>query len=121
LTCAYTGGELGEVFGGFFNTGSAHCARFKSIDLVLSGHTHGGQIFILKHLPSFSSHWYFKRKADKENSRLIKADHRRVPSVFEGLYHQEQTIGYINRGLGVSYLPIRLGVRPEITILEFIA
>jgi len=95
--------------------------QFKSIDLVFSGHTHGGQIFILKHLPSFISHWYFKRKSDKENSRPIKGDHRRVPSVFEGLYHQEQTIGYINRGLGVSYLPIRLGVRPEITILEFIA
>ena len=102
-----------------FTTNSDISKQFKSIDLVLSGHTHGGQIFILKHLPSFINHWYFKRKSDKENSRLIKADHGRVPSVFEGLYHQEQTIGYINRGLGVSYLPIRLGVRPEIAILEF--
>jgi len=26
LSCAYTGGELGEVFGGLVHTGSAHCA-----------------------------------------------------------------------------------------------
>ena len=104
-----------------FTTNSDISKQFKFIDLVLSGHTHGGQIFIFKHLPSFINHWYFKRKSDKENSRLIKADHRCVPSIFEGLYQQGHTIGYINRGLGVSYLPIRLGVRPEITILEFTA
>jgi hypothetical protein len=34
LTCAYTGGELGEVFGGVFNTGSAHCAP-ELVDLLL--------------------------------------------------------------------------------------
>lgn len=95
--------------------------HFKSIDLVLSGHTHGGQIFVLKHLPSFINHWYFKRKSDKENKGLIKGNYRRIPSVFKGLYQQGQAIGYINRGLGTSYFPIRLGVRPEITVLEFTA
>ncbi|MBT9162361.1 MAG: hypothetical protein DDT27_00919 [Dehalococcoidia bacterium] len=34
LTCAYTGGELGEVFGGLFDPGTAHCAT-KLIDLLL--------------------------------------------------------------------------------------
>jgi len=34
LTCAYTGGELGEVFGGLFDTGSCHCAT-KLVDLLL--------------------------------------------------------------------------------------
>lgn len=34
LTCAYTGGELGEVFGGLVDPGSAHCAT-KLIDLLL--------------------------------------------------------------------------------------
>jgi predicted MPP superfamily phosphohydrolase len=102
-----------------FTINSKMSEHFKSIDLVLSGHTHGGQIFILKHLPSFVNRWYFKRKSDKENKGSIKANHRRVPSVFNGLCQQGQTIGYINRGLGTSYFPIRLGVRPEITVLEF--
>lgn len=34
LTCAYTGGELGEVLGGLFDSGSAHCAT-KLLDLLL--------------------------------------------------------------------------------------
>ncbi|MCL0060612.1 transposase [Dehalococcoidia bacterium] len=34
LTCAYTGGELGEVLGGLFDSGTAHCAT-KLIDLLL--------------------------------------------------------------------------------------
>jgi hypothetical protein len=34
LTCAYIGGELGEVLGGLFDSGTAHCAT-KLIDLLL--------------------------------------------------------------------------------------
>jgi len=34
LTCPYTGGEFGEVFGGLFDPGSAHCAT-KLTDLLL--------------------------------------------------------------------------------------
>ncbi|GFP43616.1 hypothetical protein HKBW3C_02746, partial [Candidatus Hakubella thermalkaliphila] len=34
LTCAYTGGELGEVLGGLVDPGSAHCAT-RLIDLLL--------------------------------------------------------------------------------------
>jgi len=34
LTCPYTGGEFGEVFGGLFDPGSAHCAT-KLVDLLL--------------------------------------------------------------------------------------
>jgi len=34
LTCPYTGGEFGEVFGGLFDPGSAHCAS-KLTDLLL--------------------------------------------------------------------------------------
>jgi len=34
LTCAYTGGELGEALGGLFDPGTAHCAT-KLIDLLL--------------------------------------------------------------------------------------
>lgn len=34
LTCPYTGGQFGEVFGGLFDPGSAHCAT-KLTDLLL--------------------------------------------------------------------------------------
>jgi len=95
--------------------------RSKSIDLILSGHPHGGQVFIFKYLPSFVIRWYFKRKSDDKNHGPAKTSGNSVPSVFQGLHRQGNTIGYVNRGLGTSYLPIRLGVRPEITLLEFVA
>ena len=102
-----------------FTINSVAKEQFKSIDLMLSGHTHGGQIFFLKYLPSFILQWYFKRKSDKKNRDATNKKHSRIPSVFEGTYMQGKTIGHINRGLGSSFYPIRLGVRPEITILEF--
>jgi len=104
-----------------FTTNSDMNERSKSIDLILSGHAHGGQIFILKYLPSFIIHWFFKGKSDEENNGQKKANYRHVPSHFKGLYRQGETIGYVNRGFGTHFLPIRLGVRPEITLLEFVA
>jgi uncharacterized protein len=69
------------------------------IDLTLAGHTHGGQLSLeflhrglcLSRLISpYTSGWY-----EKSGGQL-----------------------YVNRGIGTTILPIRLGARPEITILE---
>ena len=67
-------------------------AAEKGVDLVLSGHTHGGQIGILG-VPL-------------------------VPPVFKymrGVYHVGQTMGYVHSGNG-SWFPYRLGCPPEIAV-----
>jgi len=70
------------------------------IALTLSGHTHGMQAAIsLK---------------NKEWSPIkYKYKH------WAGLYKQQQQYLYVNRGLGWLGFPGRLGVRPEITFIEF--
>jgi hypothetical protein len=70
------------------------------IDLVLSGHNHGGQIFITKILRKF-----------------LPFDP--VLEFLEGFFQKEKTLMYVSRGVGTSYLPFRLGVKPEITFFEF--
>ena len=69
------------------------------IDLTLAGHTHGGQLSLeflhrglclSRLLSPYTSGWY-----EKSGGQL-----------------------YVNRGIGTTILPIRLGARPEITVLE---
>jgi predicted MPP superfamily phosphohydrolase len=67
-----------------------------SVDLVLSGHTHGGQVAI---------------RSDREPAR----NRRRM---VKGLGSQGNTQIYVNRGLGTVVLPIRYGCPPEISLLE---
>jgi hypothetical protein len=68
-----------------------------SVDLVLSGHTHGGQVAIRGE----------RSASGKVRRRLLK-----------GLGRQGNTQIYINRGLGTVVLPIRYGCPPEISLLE---
>ncbi|HZK84000.1 MAG TPA: metallophosphoesterase [Desulfosporosinus sp.] len=66
-------------------------------DLLLTGHTHGGQIRLLPGLKPLITNTYL-------------GDH----GIYEG-YHVVNGIPlYINRGIGESLLPIRLNVPPEI-------
>lgn len=65
-------------------------------DLVLAGHTHGGQV----NLPVMRDGW------------LREASTRRYRA---GLYEVGASKLYVNRGIGTYYLPIRIGARPEIT------
>ena len=69
------------------------------IDLMLAGHTHGGQLSLdfvhrglnLSHLIyDYNSGWYAKNGAQL----------------------------YVNRGIGTTGFPIRLGARPEISVFE---
>jgi len=71
------------------------------IDLMLSGHLHGGQMslaFLYRGLSlarfetPYVSGWY-----EKSGSQL-----------------------YVNRGIGTTGFPIRFGARPEITVLELV-
>jgi uncharacterized protein len=67
-------------------------------DIVLSGHTHGGQIampFLARAL------------------NLAKLTHRYTV----GLYRRGRSVLYVHPGLGTTGPPMRLGVAPEVTIL----
>jgi predicted MPP superfamily phosphohydrolase len=70
-------------------------ARFE-IDLVLSGHTHGGQV----------------KFRDRERKLLPQ---RKLSS---GLHRRKDTQIYITRGIGTVVLPIRYQCPPEISLLE---
>jgi predicted MPP superfamily phosphohydrolase len=68
------------------------------ISLILSGHTHGGQVS----LPFVGAPARFV-----EEFKYLK-----------GLYERAGTQLYVSRGTGVVGLPIRLGARPEIAVLR---
>jgi len=66
-------------------------------DLILTGHTHGGQV----RLPFLRPLW------------LPKGCGRYI----EGWYEEQGSRMYVSRGLGMSLLPIRFLCRPEITFI----
>jgi len=72
--------------------------REKNIDLVLVGHTHGGQINI-----PFITDLFSPVKYDKKYK--------------SGLFKEDSTYLYVNRGIGTTFLPIRFNSFPEITII----
>ena len=69
-----------------------------SVDLVLSGHTHGGQVAI--------------RGGEQ---KTVRGARKRL---LKGLGRLGNTQIYVNRGLGTVVLPIRYGCPPEISLLE---
>jgi predicted MPP superfamily phosphohydrolase len=66
-----------------------------SIPLMLSGHTHGGQVV----LPGLGA---------------VAA--RNFPIV-AGLGQRENTMGFVSRGIGTVYMPVRIDCPPEVAIL----
>jgi predicted MPP superfamily phosphohydrolase len=72
-----------------------HLARRTGARLTLSGHTHGGQVNMI---PFISSAYL-------------------LGEYTQGLYRKGAQVLYVNRGLGVVGLPIRIGAPPEITVL----
>ncbi len=75
------------------------------VDLVLSGHTHGGQI-----------NWRLLiGREDTRTSRWLRRPSRRLT---RGHAQLGSTHLYVNRGLGTVVLPLRYGCTPEITVLE---
>ncbi len=77
------------------------------IDLVLSGHTHGGQI-----------NWrLLTGRKDKKTYRWLRRPSRRLT---RGHTELGATQLYVNRGLGTVIAPLRYGCPPEITLLELV-
>ncbi len=73
-----------------------------NMDLVLSGHAHGGQIRI----PFIGA--------------IIAPDQGLLPKYTSGAYKVNETTLVVSRGLGNSVLPIRLFNRPEIIVVKLI-
>jgi hypothetical protein len=69
------------------------------VDLMLSGHTHGGQI---------------KFGEITESARFPRKKLR----LTSGLHRRGETQVYITRGIGTVVLPVRYGCPPEVSLLE---
>jgi predicted MPP superfamily phosphohydrolase len=65
------------------------------VPLVLSGHTHGGQVV----LPGFG------------------AIARRQFPIVQGTGHRENTSIFVSRGVGTVYVPIRINCPPEVAVV----
>lgn len=67
----------------------------RPIDLVLCGHTHGGQITFLGYVPM----------TPRGSGRYVK-----------GWYEDHELPTYVCKGIGTSILPIRFGARAEVAV-----
>jgi uncharacterized protein len=74
----------------------------KEPDLILSGHTHGGQVVLLK--------------AGNINLSFAST----VSKYIDGLYKIGKSSMYVSRGIGSVALPIRINCPPEITVLTLV-
>lgn len=70
------------------------------VDLVLSGHAHGGQF----RLPFFGA--------------VIAPNQGFFPEYDAGLYAEQNTKMIVSRGIGSTILPLRFNNRPEVVLVE---
>ena len=75
-------------------------------DLMLCGHTHGGQFNLLGVTPYTVG---FERLFAR----------RRASCFIAGLHEMDGGQVLVSKGIGASRLPLRVGVRPEINIIRF--
>ena len=75
--------------------------KYTDVDLMLSGHTHGMQFGV--EIPGFK--WSPVQYMYKE---------------WAGLYEDEKQKLYVNRGFGFIGYPGRVGILPEITVIELV-
>jgi predicted MPP superfamily phosphohydrolase len=76
-------------------------SKYSDVDLMLSGHTHGMQFGI--DIPGFK--WSPVQYVYKQ---------------WAGLYEEAKQKLYVNRGFGFIGYPGRVGILPEITVIEFV-
>ena len=77
------------------------CREDDAVDLVLSGHTHGGQV-----------------RVPFVGALINSAKHDELYEA--GLQRRPWTQVYTSRGLGTIHLPVRFMCRPELAILELV-
>jgi len=75
-------------------------AKSYNVDLMLSGHTHGGQV----RLPFFPT--------------LFAPGQGFLPKYGDGWYHENSSNLYISKGVGTTVFPFRIFNQPEISVLE---
>lgn len=80
------------------NPDVAEKMRDPRVGLMLSGHTHGGQVVF----PSGGAPFVPSHYGQKYLKGLVQAPHTRV---------------YVSRGLGTTSAPFRVGSRPELTLI----
>lgn len=69
-----------------------------NVQLQLSGHTHGGQVAVNWRGKPYSMTNLFEKH-------------------IKGLYRSNDSFLYVNPGVGMVFAPVRIGVRPEITLI----
>ncbi len=79
-------------------------AAKEGIDLVLAGHIHGGQVV----LP----------RPGRERGLSVAA---LVSEYTLGWYREQKTAMYLNRGVGMTFVPWRINCSPEIAMFRLIA
>lgn len=84
------------------NPDLAETVRDPRVGLMLSGHTHGGQVVF----PGIHAPWVPSRYGRKYLHGFVQAPETRV---------------FVSRGLGTSALPVRVASRPEINVLTLTA
>jgi len=75
----------------------------KNFNSMISGHLHGGQIY----LPF------------KLEYRLLRGDRLPKEGINRGLFERNGIRGYISRGCGCVLIPLRLFSPPEVSIIDF--
>ena len=80
------------------NPDYAETAPDPRVGLMLSGHTHGGQVY----LPGIGSTWLPSKYGDKYRHGLVEGPASKV---------------FVSRGLGEAGVPIRINVPPEVNLL----
>lgn len=75
--------------------------KYKDVDLMLSGHTHGMQFGV-------DTKWYKWSPVQY------------IYNEWAGLYREGKQHLYVNRGFGFLGYPGRLGILPEITVIELV-
>ena len=75
--------------------------RDRRVGLVLSGHTHGGQVVFPGGVAPFVPSWYGNK-------------------YLRGVVQAPETTVLVSRGLGTAILPVRFGSRPEINVITVI-
>jgi len=83
------------------NPDFAELMESDGVDLLLAGHTHGGQAV----LPLVGAPFTPSGYGEKYRAGLVRGPRCRV---------------YVTRGVGTSVLPVRIGCPPEVSVLELV-